>query len=182
MVPADPSHRPFSLDEALTVLRQTPQVLSALLAGLPPRLLAVNEGPGTWSPIDVLRHLLWCEVDDWVQRVRIIRTKGPAHSFKSFDREEGFRRYADWPVDRLLQEFTRLRADSVAEIEGMHLSAADLAAEGQHPAFGRVSLEQLLGTWVTHDFAHLTQVARVLTKEAGRHAGPWRAYFSVLRE
>lgn len=177
----DPEASGFSLDEALVVLRRTPHVLSALLAGLPPRLLEVREGPGTWSPIDVLRHLLWCEVDDWLQRVRIIRANGPAETFKPFDREEGFRRYADWTAGQVIDEFARLRGESVAEIERLALAPDDLAAQGNHPAFGLVTLEQLLGTWVTHDFAHLTQIARVLTKDAGRHAGPWRAYFNLLR-
>jgi hypothetical protein len=172
----------FSLQEGRLVLRQTPAVLTALLAGLPPRMLEVDEGPGTWSCLAVLRHLVWCEEDNWVQRVRIIRERGGEEAFRSFDREEGFRRYAGWPVERLLTEFSSLRARRLAEIEAMSLDAKDLATEGRHPTFGRVTLEQLLATWVTHDFAHLTQMSRVLTRDAGRHIGPWRAFFSLLRE
>lgn len=173
---------PFSLDEARLVLGQTPAVLSALLAGLPPRMLAVDEGPGTWNCLDVLRHLLWCEEDNWVQRIRAIRERGGGEAFRAFDREEGFRRYADWPVQRLLAEFAALRARRLADVESLSLEPSDLAAEGRHPTFGRVTLEQLLATWVTHDFAHLTQISRVLTRDAGRHIGPWRAFFSLLRE
>src|SRR5688572_21159791 len=112
----------FSLEEALLVLRQTPAVLTALLAGLPPRMLEVDEGPGTWSCLDVLRHLLWCEEDNWVQRVQMIR-RGGDEAFRSFDREEGFRRYADWPAERLLTELAGLRARRLAEIEAMSLDA-----------------------------------------------------------
>jgi hypothetical protein len=45
-----------------------------------------------------------------------------------------------------------------------------------------VTLGQLLATWVTHDLAHLAQITRVLAKATGRHAGPWRANFSLLRD
>jgi hypothetical protein len=44
-----------------------------------------------------------------------------------------------------------------------------------------VTLGQLLACWVTHDLAHVTQIARVLVRYVGRDVGPWRAYFSLLR-
>lgn len=172
----------FSLDEAQSLLRNAPATYAALLARLPPRLLEANEGPGTWSPIDVLRHVVWCEEGDWMERVRIIREHGPGRTFEPLDREGGFVRYAGWPVERLLQEFATLRARSLEEVEGLSLRSDDLAAEGSHPRFGRVTLEELLATWVTHDLAHLNQISRVLTREVGQHVGPWREFFSLLRE
>jgi len=134
------------------------------------------------NPLDILRHLVWCEVDDWIPRVRLIREHGTAQVFRPFDREEGFRRYANWQVPRLLDEFSRLRAADLLDIDQLSLGPTDLAAKGRHPEFGPVTLEQMLATWMTHDLAHLTQVARVLTKDSGRHIGPWRAYFSMLQD
>lgn len=164
------------------MLAQTPAVLSAWLSPLPPALLDVDEGPGTWSPRAVLRHVVWCEVDDWLPRVRMIVEHGTAQTFRPFDRQGGDARYGDWPIDRLLGELARLRADNVAATDALVARPGALALEGRHPAFGPVTMAQLLATWATHDLGHLTQIGRVLHKHAGRDAGPWRAYFSALRD
>jgi hypothetical protein len=171
----------FSLDEARRSLAATPSVLTALLQPLPPDLLDVNEGPGTWSPIQIVSHLAWGEVDDWVPRARRILTEGVDTPFTPFNREYGFEKYAGWSIDALLQEFARLRAMNLGEIDRMQLGTEKLALEGSHPEFGRVTLEQLLATWVTHDYGHVVQISRVLTRHYGQFIGPWKKYFSLLQ-
>lgn len=171
----------FDLAASLTVLRSTPSALSALLAPLPDAWTEVNEGRGTWSPRQVVQHLIWGEVDDWLPRVRCIYDHGESQPFRPFDREEGFRRYAGLSLGELLAEFTRTRGESLYAIDRLHLDGADLQRSGRHPELGMVTLQQLLATWVTHDLGHLAQVTRVLTKHAGTWAGPWRAYFNLLR-
>ncbi len=170
----------LALPEIRQVLSATPAAVDALLRPLPPVLLTATEGPGTWNPQQVLAHLAWGEVDDWMPRVRrvLARTGEP---FTPFDREAGFDRYAGWPLDRLRDEFRRLRAASLSELDSLALGPAELSLPGRHPEFGPVTLEQLLATWVTHDYAHLTQISRVLARHYGESVGPWRKYFSVLR-
>ena len=163
-------------------LANTPVVVRTLLTGLPADLLSANEGDRTWSPMQVLAHLAWGERDDWIPRVRMTLEKGVAESFIPFDREAGFALYADWPPGRLLDEFARLRAASLEALDGFALTPPDLTRQGRHPEFGPVTLEQLLATWITHDFAHVTQIARILARHHGKAVGPWRKYFSVLRE
>jgi DinB superfamily len=172
----------FSLSETRRSLEQTPAVLDSLLRPLPAHLLAANEGPGTWSPIQVVSHLAWGECDDWVPRAKLILAHGASTPFTPFDREHGFARYAGWSIDALLDEFARLRTSNLAEIDRMQLGATTLTNEGQHPDLGRVTLGQLLATWVTHDYAHLTQITRVLTRHYGQFVGPWRKYFSLLAD
>ena len=169
----------FALAQGRLVLGQTPATLDALLRPLPDPLLDVNEGDGTWSPRQVLCHLEWAEVDDWMPRVRRVLA---GDAFTPFDRDVGFARYAGWPIDRLLDEFRRLREGSLKELDGLHLGPDHLRLEGRHPEFGRVTLEQLLATWVVHDFAHLSQITRVLTRHHGQWVGPWKAYFSLLKQ
>lgn len=169
------------LDDTTTVLHTTPAVLSALLVPLPLHLLTVREGPGTWSPIEVLQHLIWAEVDDWMPRARLIQEGGETQPFAPFDREEGFRRYGEWPLETLLEEFKRLRSANLVELDRFVLSPDDLARTGRHPELGRVTLAQLIATWATHDLAHLHQISRVLARALGSHVGPWRAYLGVLR-
>ena len=170
----------FSFSRARISLEHTPAVLSALLRPLPADLLNVNEGPGTWSPMEVVRHLAWGECDDWIPRVRRILDQDGNRAFAPFDREHGNVRYAGWSIHEVLDEFARLRAESLAEIDRLAVTPDLLAREGRHPEFGPVTLEQLLATWVTHDCAHLAQMARVLTRHYGAFVGPWRKYFSLL--
>jgi hypothetical protein len=170
----------FSLSEIRQVLSHTPATVDGMLRSLPQSLLDATEGPGTWSPRQVVAHLAWAEIDDWMPRVRRAMA---GEAFTPFDREAGFTRYTDWSIEKLLDEFTSLRAASLRELDALHLDGAALQQRrGIHPEFGSVSLEQLLATWMTHDFAHLTQISRVLTKHYGQWIGPWKAYFSALRQ
>jgi hypothetical protein len=43
-----------------------------------------------------------------------------------------------------------------------------------------VTLEQLLATWVGHDFTHIAQIVRVMAKQYKDAVGPWAKYLSVL--
>lgn len=171
----------FSLPDAVDVLERTPAVLRALLDGLPLPLLHARERPDAWSPLQVVAHLAWGEVDDWMPRVQRLLTHGTTLAFAPFDREAGFERYKDWPVEELLAEFARRRRESLEELRGLQLTAGDLARRGRHPTFGDVTLAELLATWVTHDFAHLAQITRTLTRAQGAHVGPWRQFFSLLQ-
>jgi hypothetical protein len=163
-------------------LRHTPALLRELLLPLHDELLHVTEGPGTWSPYQVLAHMTWGEVDDWIPRARIVLEHGEALPFTPFDRLGGQKQFAGWEVSRLLDEFARLRAENMDTLDGMHLRPLDLRRTGQHPALGIVSLSQLLSCWVAHDMAHILQITRVLLKAHGPHIGPWREFFSVLKE
>lgn len=175
-------HPPLiDLSQAITVLRHTPSALDAWLRPLPSAWLDTNEGPGTWSPRQVVMHLAWGEIDDWLPRVTTIVTHGATEPFKPFDRELGFERYDGWSMAALLDEFATRRAESLDGLQRLALTNEDLLRHGRHPEFGLVTLGQLLATWVTHDLAHITQIGRILTKQTGVASGPWRAYFSLLR-
>lgn len=169
----------FDLAEARALLVATPATLRALLAGLPPAWHDVNEGEGTWSPREVLAHLVDGEEVDWIPRARQILA-GRGEPFVPFDRE-GFRsRYAAATVAELLDLFAARRAESLAALDGFALAAADCERTGVHPAFGEVTLAQLLATWAAHDLSHLAQIARVLAKRYADDVGPWRAYLSIF--
>ena len=73
-----------------------------------------------------------------------------------------------------------MRARNVATLRRWSLTDAQLALEGEHPAFGAVTLRQLLATWVAHDLGHLAQTSRVMAKRYREAVGPWRAYLPVL--
>ena len=170
----------FDLTDGIAILERTPHTLRAMLAGLPPAWTDANEGPETWSPYVIVGHLIHGERTDWIARAQIILSQGPDRRFTPYDRFAQFRESQGKSLANLLDEFARLRSDNVATLNGWHLSDAQLALEGEHPEFGRVTLRQLLATWVAHDLGHIAQTARVMAKQYREAVGPWRAYLPVM--
>ncbi len=172
----------FEMDAALPVLRRTPAVLRALLLDLPDAWIRGTEGPGTWSPFDVVGHLIHADRTNWMTRVEHLLRHGDSTPFPPFDREGMFAASKGLSVDGLLDTFARLRPESLERLAELNLTEVDLERPGRHPDFGRVTLRQLLATWVAHDLDHLAQVVRVLARQYSTAVGPWQAYLSVLRE
>jgi uncharacterized damage-inducible protein DinB len=171
----------FHLQEALDLLRRTPATLDTLLRGTSASWHTGNEGPETWSVVDVLGHLIHGEETDWVPRARIILERGEDPAFETFDRFAQFDRFAGWSLDRLLDRFAELRRANLATVEAWQLTDSQLALPGRHPELGAVTLRQLLATWVAHDLTHISQIVRVLAKQYGEEVGPWQAYLSILQ-
>jgi len=170
----------FDLPTAVAVLERTPHTFRALLAGLPSAWTHATEGPETWSPFDIVGHLIHGERTDWIARAQLILAQGPERRFTPYDRFAQFRESEGKSLADLLDEFTHLRAANLATLAGWRLTEAQLALEGEHPAFGPVTLRQLLATWVAHDLGHLAQTARVMAKQYREEVGPWRAYLTVM--
>ncbi len=170
----------FDLNEGMAVLSRTPTTLRALLAGLPSPWTSGNEGPDTWSPQDVVGHLIHGEETDWIHRARIILTRGESTPFEPFDRFAQARRFAGWSLERLLDRFAEARVEGVATLGDWHLTPEQLTLCGRHPDLGQVTLAQLLASWVVHDLGHVAQISRVMAKQYAAAVGPWKAYLPVL--
>jgi uncharacterized damage-inducible protein DinB len=140
-----------------------------------------TEGEGTWSPYDVVGHLVHGERTDWMPRARHILA-GESRPFEAFDRMAQFNESEGKSLGELLATFTELRARNVAGLNEMNLVESDLERTGQHPDFGEVTLSQLLATWVVHDLDHVAQIARTMAKVYTDTVGPWQAYLSILRD
>jgi hypothetical protein len=170
----------FDLANPIEVLERTPAVFRALLAGLPDAWTTPNEGPDTFSAFDNLGHVVHGERTDWIPRARIILEHGRARPFDAFDRFAQVHESRGKSVHDLLDELETLRAQNLETLRGWRLTARELALEGEHPALGRVTLAQLLATWVVHDLGHLAQTSRVMSKQYRDEVGPWRAYLPIL--
>lgn len=172
---------PHFLSEAVALLSRTPAVLDALLRDLPEAWTTATEGPDTWSPYDVLGHLIHGEKADWMERLEIILEHGPDKPFAPFDREAQFHSGVQPSLESLLDEFTALRSANLARLRALELTEAHLELQGTHPAFGLVTARQLLATWTAHDMAHLLQISRVMAKRYKAEVGPWAQYLSVMQ-
>jgi uncharacterized damage-inducible protein DinB len=170
----------FQLDHARDILRRTPATLTALLQDLPDEWLFSNEGPDTWSPFDVLGHLIHGEETDWIPRAKIILEHGEQRAFEPFDRFAMFEKSKGKSLRELLTTFERLRRESLRQLDRLNLTPELLATRGKHPELGVVTLAELLATWVVHDLGHIGQIVRVMSKQYGESAGPWRAYLPIL--
>ncbi|HEX6976065.1 MAG TPA: DinB family protein [Vicinamibacterales bacterium] len=170
----------FDLNEAIAVLERTPSVFRSLLSGLPEDWTTCNEGPETFSPFDNVGHLLHGERTDWIARAEIILRQGADRRFEPYDRFAQVRESAGKTLAQLLDEFQTLRRQNIATLRGWNLTDPQLSLTGEHPAFGAVTLRQLLSTWVAHDLGHIAQTSRVMAKRYRDDVGPWRAYLPIL--
>ena len=171
----------FNLDDTITILERTPAAMGALLAGLPETWVRATEGDGTWSPYDVIGHLIHGERTDWIPRARHILA-GETRAFEPFDRMAQFTESQGKSLVELLTTFADLRRENVASLIAMNLTDVDLGRRGLHPELGGVTLGQLLATWVVHDLDHVAQVARTMAKVYKEATGPWSEYLSILRD
>jgi DinB superfamily len=175
----------FNLAEAIAVLARTPTTLDALLRGLPDSWVRRNEGLTTggkesWSPFDIVGHLIVGERTDWMARARIILEHGEARPFDPFDRLAQVKESQGKSLDQLLDEFAHLREGNLAALQALNLQPKDLARRGMHPELGVVTLAELLATWAVHDLTHLHQLSRVMAYQYQNAVGPWSAYLGVL--
>jgi hypothetical protein len=170
----------FQLGQAKEILRRTPATLNALLHGLSDEWVTANEGAESWSPFDVLGHLIHGEETDWIPRARMILEHGEGRAFEPFDRFAMFEKSRGKSLSELLATFERLRAESLRELDEMNLTPEMLAKQGMHSELGLVTLSQLLSTWVVHDLGHLNQITRVMAKQYRGAVGAWQAYLPVL--
>lgn len=170
----------FSFQTGLPILARTPSVLDRLLRELPAEWVESTEGPDTWSPYDVVGHLIHGERTDWVPRVEHLLAHGETVPFPPFDRFAQFEASRGKTLSELLDTFRDLRAASLRRLESFGLTDADLSRPGRHPEFGRVTLGQHLATWVAHDLDHIMQIVRVMAKQYGEAVGPWRRYLRIV--
>jgi hypothetical protein len=170
----------FDLPPTIALLSRTPSALNALLRDLPQTWTHSSEGGKTWSPFDIVGHLIHGERTDWMPRARIILQYGENHAFDPFDRLAQERESRGKSLGELLDEFARLRSENLEALRAMKLKPEDFDRRGRHPALGVVTLSQLLATWAVHDMTHLHQLSRVMAYQYREAVGPWSAYLGVL--
>lgn len=172
----------FDLADAIDVLRRTPAVISALLTDINDSWARANEGPETFSPFDVVGHLIEGEHTDWIVRAEIIRRGDPTETFAPYDRFGHWDKNKQRTLSSLLDEFAALRHRNLETLQSWNLADADLALTATHPRLGVVSLRQLLSTWVVHDLGHIAQITRVMAKHYKQDIGPWEAFLPIVSD
>jgi hypothetical protein len=170
----------FTVEKSIEILERTPAVLKTLLSGLSDEWIMNNEGPETFSPYDVIGHLLHGEKTDWTERTKMILEFGASKTFVPWDRFAQYEESKGKILDQLLKEFETIRKENMVWFKSLKLTETDLDKKGLHPKLGEVTLRNLLSTWVVHDLTHIAQVTRVMAKQYKEEMGPWPEFFRIL--
>ena len=170
----------YNLENAYEILERTPVVMKTLLSGLNDDWVMNNEGPETFSPYDVIGHLIHGEKTDWRERTNMILAHGLARTFVPFDRFAQYEASKGKSLMQLLDEFEVLRKENMQWFRSLTLSESDLDKKGNHPVLGQVTLRELLAVWVVHDLTHIAQITRVMAKQYKGEIGPWTEFFRIL--
>jgi len=170
----------YSLAGSSEILDRTPAVLTTLLAGLSDDWIMPNEGPETFSPFDVVGHLLHGEKTDWATRAKMILEFGNTQTFVKWNRFAQYEESKGKTMQQLLDEFAAIRKENMGWLKGLNLTEPDLDKKGMHPSLGEVTLRNLLATWVVHDLTHIAQITRVMAKQYKDEMGPWPEFFRIL--
>ncbi|HLK28911.1 MAG TPA: DinB family protein [Puia sp.] len=171
----------FSLEKSIQILERTPVVLETWLKDISNEWATSNEGPQTWNAYDIVGHLIHGEKTDWIPRAEIILSEKNDKRFEKFDRFAQFEDSKGKSLEDLLEEFKIIRKKNINILHSLNITDADLEKKGIHPAFGEVTLVQLLSTWVAHDLNHIAQIARVMAKHYKEDVGAWTAYLKILQ-
>ena len=162
------------LAAALDIMASTPALLRSLLDALPDE---VTEQPAdaTWSPKDVVAHLLMTSKQGGVTRIRaIIAQDEPA--LPAFDEEVELERSGlrVRPLAEILDEFARVREDDVVWLK--KLDGASLARSGRHSQVGLVTAEEFLYHSAHHDCLHIGQLSAMIQGQFEPLRGAMRVF------
>lgn len=172
----------YDLHKSIQILERTPKVVRSLLQGLHEDWVHQNEGGDSWSPFDIVGHLVHGEKTDWIARTKIILQQGEQLTFETFDRFAQFEESKGKNIDDLLNEFEQLRKENLRTFIEFNITPDQYSLKGIHPQLGEVTLSNLLATWVTHDLGHIAQISRVLAKQYQDQVGPWQEYLPILHK
>lgn len=171
----------FELNNSIEILEKTPKILESYLGGLSNNWLKNNEGENTWSPYDIVGHLIFGEKTDWMIRAKTILSQSENKMFEPFDRLAQLKENQNKLMSELIAEFKDLRKSNLKELKSLNITNKNYDLKGIHPELGEVTLEQLISTWVVHDLGHISQISRVMAKQYEANVGPWKAYLGILK-
>ena len=173
----------FDIEKSIEVLERTPLTIEALLDGLSKDwIYSVEEGE-KWSIHKVVSHLIYGERTTWTPRLEMIMSNFPTKEFEPTDDvEEHFAKMESKSIRELIFQLKYLREINIDIVQAYNISSDDLNSTATHPELGVVTLKELLATWVVHDMAHLSQIARIMAKKFGEDVGPWKDQLGILNQ
>ena len=153
---------PLSIEQALTLLAQTPPRIAALTDGLAPAQLRTPPGPDEWSANEVLAHLRAC-ADVWGDCIAAIIAEDRP-TLRAINPRTWIRR-TDYPEQEFqpsLRAFTTQRTKLLALLEPLApedwARAATVTGAG---ALLELTVMSYANRLARHERPHLKQIARI---------------------
>jgi hypothetical protein len=150
-----------STRDLLDAFKATPETLAALLAGVSQkRARSAKGGDEGWSVVEVLCHLRDA-AEIGLQRDRLMAEQDNPE-IAPYDQEQlaAERNYAAQDLGKALAEFTHLRREHIAFLEGLPPEAWRRPAN--HLEIGNIDILNHVLHMVCHDAIHCAQIARQL--------------------
>ena len=155
--------RPLSIDQVLTQLKEQPQAIAALTAGLPRARLHRPPSRGEWSVNDVLAHLRSC-ADMWGKYIATIiaedrptiRAMNPTTWIKSTN-------YPEMEFSPSMRAFARQRAELLALLRPLPEPAWSRSAAVTGAGRPRERTVLDYARWLAnHERTHVRHIARIV--------------------
>ena len=171
----------FSLEKILEVLKNTPSVISALLYSLDDSWIMAREEQHSWTVKEVVAHLIVCEETNWIPRVKIILSDDSEKFLPSINMDIHLEMAQKNKLEDLINTLKNLRSNSIDTLKSFNLQEKHFDKIAIHPKIGQITLKQLLSTWVTHDFTHLSQITRIMAKQNKENVGGFETFLNILK-
>ena len=99
----------FNLNSSIELLKRTPPTLHSLLQDINEHWSHNNEGGETWSPYDVIGHLIHCDEYNWIPRIEVVLSDSTVRKFEPLDRFAQLEKSKGKNLNQLLDEFVKIR-------------------------------------------------------------------------
>lgn len=144
--------------DPLEVLSETPPRIVALAASAPVEVLRRRPFEGKWTPVEILGHLLDCEIV-FGHRIRTVwADERPAIIGIDQDKWVAAQRYNERDPVELAGQFASMRAINLASYRLIPLEA--YGRVGVHNERGEETIADMLGYNAGHDLWHIEQFQR----------------------
>ena len=133
------------------------------LEGADDAALDRRNGPGTWSPREIVHHLADSEMTSAIRLRRLISEDNP--TIVGYDQDEFARRlHYGRPIASSLEAFRWARVSTAEILDG--LSEAEWARTGTHSESGAYSVSRWLEIYAEHAHKHAGQIRRARASTA----------------
>jgi hypothetical protein len=146
--------------DAVSLVKQFPDKLTAIVSELGTAGMALSLAPGKWTVRQILCHLADCEIAFAFRWRQALAEEN--HVVQPFDQDRWSNRYASLSADDALRTLVTLRHWNALLLD--QLSPADWERELTHPERGRQTFRTLVETMAGHDRNHLEQLEKIAAR------------------
>ena len=169
---------PFNAASLIESLEHFGVALPAVVRGIKTDHARWKPPGGEWSILEVVRHLIDEEIDDFRCRLRLT-LESPTQDWPPIDPPQWAieRKYNQSTLEEAVPLFVHERANSTTWLKNLG-PQINWAATHTHPKFGSIRAGDLLTAWAAHDALHLRQIAKRMHQLAQREGGEFSAAYA----